>query len=81
VNIVYVSRQLGYGSSDITLRCYSHLFDQAEHAARARDALESMFGEMLGGELAEMVEVVPVRRRAWRRTPDALSVLGGLVDA
>ena len=46
-NIVYVSRQLGHGSSDITLRCYSHLFDRAEHAARTRDALEQTFGALL----------------------------------
>jgi integrase len=46
-NIVYVSRQLGHGSSDITLRCYSHLFDRAEHAVRTRDALERSFGALL----------------------------------
>jgi len=80
-NIVYASRQLGHGSSDITLRCYSHLFDQAEHAARTRDALENMFGEMLSGELAELVEVVAVRRRAWRRTPSAPNLVVGLADA
>ena len=46
-NIVYVSRQLGHGSSDITLRCYSHLFDRAEHAQRSREALERSFGSLL----------------------------------
>jgi integrase len=46
-NIVYVSRQLGHGSSDITLRCYSHLFDRAEHAQRSRDALERSFGSLV----------------------------------
>ncbi len=46
-NIVYVSRQLGHGSSDITLRCYSHLFDRAEHAQRTRDSLEESFGDLL----------------------------------
>lgn len=46
-NIVWVSRQLGHGSSDITLRCYSHLFDQAEHAQRTRKALEESFGMLL----------------------------------
>jgi len=45
-NIVYVSRQLGHGSSDITLRCYSHLFDRAEHAQRTRTALEESFGPL-----------------------------------
>jgi integrase len=52
-NIVYVSRQLGHGSSDITLRCYSHLFDRAEHAQRTRDALERSFGELLDIDLSE----------------------------
>lgn len=46
-NIVYVSRQLGHGSSDITLRCYSHLFDRAEHAQRTRTALEASFGDLV----------------------------------
>jgi len=80
-NIVFVSRQLGHGSSDITLRCYSHLFDQAEYAARTRDALESTFGEMLSSEMAEMIEVVTGRRRARGRLPGATSFLVGLADA
>jgi integrase len=46
-NIVYVSRQLGHGSTDITLRCYSHLFDRAEHAERTRLALEHEFGSVV----------------------------------
>ena len=46
-NIVYVSRQLGHGSSDITLRLYSHLFDKAEHGKRTREALESSFAALL----------------------------------
>lgn len=37
-NVVFVSRQLGHGSSDITLRVYSHPFDRAEQAARTRNA-------------------------------------------
>ena len=48
LNVVYVSRQLGHASPDITLRVYAHLFDRAEHAQRARDALEAGFGEILG---------------------------------
>jgi integrase len=28
--VVFVSRQLGHGSPDITLRVYAHLFDVAE---------------------------------------------------
>ena len=31
----------------MTLDCYSHLFDRAEHAQRASDALEASFGEIL----------------------------------
>lgn len=32
LNVVFVSRQLGHASPDITLRVYAHLFDGAEHA-------------------------------------------------
>jgi len=46
-NVVYVSRQLGHASPDITLRVYAHLFDRAEHAQRASDALEASFGAMV----------------------------------
>jgi integrase len=48
LNVVYVSRQLGHASPDITLRVYAHLFDRAEHAQRASDALEAGFGSILG---------------------------------
>ena len=47
LNVVYVSRQLGHASSDITLRAYSHLFDQAEHGQRASDVLEASFAKSL----------------------------------
>jgi integrase len=47
LNVVYVSRQLGHASPDITLRLYAHLFDRAEHAQRANDALEARFGHLL----------------------------------
>jgi integrase len=43
-NVVFTSRQLGHGSSDITLRVYSHLFDRAEQAQRTRDVLEATVG-------------------------------------
>lgn len=46
-NISFVSRQLGHGSPDITLRVYGHLFDRAEHAQRTRDVLESTFGAIV----------------------------------
>lgn len=46
-NVVFTSRQLGHGSSDITLRVYSHLFDRAEQAQRTRDLLEATLGEAI----------------------------------
>ena len=46
-NIAYVSRQMGHGSAEITLRVYSHVFDSVEHAQRMRDALESSFGTFI----------------------------------
>lgn len=46
-NVVFVSRQLGHASPDITLRVYAHLFDAAEHAQRASSALEASFGAVL----------------------------------
>lgn len=42
LNVVFVSRQLGHSSPDITLRVYAHLFDAAEHAGRARAVLEGV---------------------------------------
>ncbi len=46
-NVVFISRQLGHGSSDITLRCYSHLFDRAEQAERTRAMLQEMLGDVV----------------------------------
>ena len=46
-NVVVTSRQLGHGSSDITLRVYSHLFDRAEQAQRTRDMLQEMLGDVV----------------------------------
>jgi integrase len=46
-NVVFTSRQLGHGSSDITLRVYSHLFDRAEQAQRTRDILETTLGDVI----------------------------------
>jgi hypothetical protein len=50
---VFVSRQLGHASPDITLRIHAHLFDRAAHAERARAGMEAAFGNLLettGGE-------------------------------
>ena len=46
-NVVFVSRQLGHASPDITLGVYSHLFDRAEHAQRTREVMETSFGAIL----------------------------------
>jgi integrase len=44
-NVTFVSRQLGHGSSDITLRVYAHLFDKTEQAQRTRELLEAAVGD------------------------------------
>jgi len=44
---VFVSRQLGHSSPNVTLGVYAHLFDQAEHGQRAKDAMEAAFGNAL----------------------------------
>src|SRR5215217_1036258 len=41
LNVVFVSRQMGHSSPDITLRVYSHLWDASEHAAQAGAALDA----------------------------------------
>lgn len=46
-NVVFVSRQLGHASPNISLGVYAHLFDRAEHGQRASDALEAAFGTVL----------------------------------
>jgi integrase len=43
-DIVFVSRQLGHASPEITLRVYAHLFDRAEHAEAVRAMLDASFG-------------------------------------
>jgi hypothetical protein len=40
---VFVSRQLGHANATVTLSTYAHLFQQADHAATARDALETSY--------------------------------------
>ena len=57
-NVVFTSRQLGHGSSDITLRVYSHLFDRAEQAQRTRDLLEAALGPVI--RTADSVELDPI---------------------
>jgi integrase len=46
-NVVFASRQLGHASPRMNLDVYAHLFDRAEHAQRASDALEAGFAALL----------------------------------
>ena len=46
--VVFVSRPLGHSSPAITLGVYAHLFEQADHAAAAREALEASNAAMVG---------------------------------
>ena len=48
LNVVYVSRQLGHANPTITLGVYAHLFERADHAAAARDALEAGYRARVG---------------------------------
>jgi integrase len=48
LNVVYVSRQLGHAKPSITLEVYAHLFDRADHATAARDALEASYRAING---------------------------------
>jgi len=47
LNVVFVSRQLGHASPTTTLSTYAHLFEQAEHAVAAREALEASYAAMV----------------------------------
>ena len=42
-DVVFVTRQLGHSSPDITLRVYAHLFDAIEHAGKASAALDAVY--------------------------------------
>jgi integrase len=54
LNIAFVSRQLGHANPKFTLATYAHLFDQADHAQAARDALDTSHAIMsnAGGSTA-----------------------------
>ncbi len=43
LDVVFVSRQLGHANPTVTLSTYAHLFQKADHAAKARDALEASY--------------------------------------
>jgi integrase len=44
---VFVSRQLGHSNPAITFWVYAHLFEQADSAAAAREALEASYAAMV----------------------------------
>ncbi len=46
LNVVFVSRQLGHSNPSITLKVYAHLFDHADHATAAREALDINYAAM-----------------------------------
>ena len=46
LDVVFVSRQLGDASAATTLGVYAHLFEQVQHAATARAALEESYQTM-----------------------------------
>ena len=46
LNVVFVSRQLGHANPNVTLSTYAHLFERADHAAAAREALEASYEAM-----------------------------------
>ena len=46
LNVVFVSRQLGHSNASVTLKVYAHLFEQADHATAAREALETNYVAM-----------------------------------
>jgi integrase len=43
LNVVFVSRQLGHANPTVTLSTYAHLFERADHAEAAREALEASY--------------------------------------
>jgi integrase len=47
LNPVFVSRQLGHSNPAITFRVYAHLFEQADSAVAAREALEASYAAMV----------------------------------
>jgi integrase len=46
--VFLVSRQLGHANPTITLGVYAHLFERADHAAAARDALQASYATTVG---------------------------------
>jgi integrase len=50
LNVVFVSRQLGHANPTITLGVYAHLFERADHADAAREALEASYAATVGAD-------------------------------
>jgi hypothetical protein len=48
LNIVFVSRQLGQANPTVTLSTYAHLFERADRAEAAREALEADYEASAG---------------------------------
>ncbi len=48
LNIVFVSRQLGHANPNITLQVYAHLYQRADHAQTARQALDASYATATG---------------------------------
>jgi integrase len=48
MNVVFVSRQLGHANPTITSGVYAHLFERADHAAAAPEALEASYEAITG---------------------------------
>jgi integrase len=58
LNVVFVSRQLGHANPSITLQVYAHLFERADHANAARDALEASYATTVGADGQRSARVV-----------------------
>ena len=48
LNVVFVSRQLGHANPTVTLSTYAHLFERADHAQAASEALEASYAATAG---------------------------------
>lgn len=63
LNVVFVSRQLGHSSPAITLRVYAHLFEQADHAVAAREALQASYEAMTRVARPSVTQKRPLQAR------------------
>ncbi len=48
--MVFVSRQLGHANPSVTLEVYAHLFERADHAQAAKEALEMSYEMMTSSD-------------------------------